>query len=151
VETATKWAIQAYSIPFTLGLGSVGQGVGSLGLEAAAVEGVAEFSTIGSTGQIGEAALQELGGESQVYFRSNLGGRYIDQLVDGWANEAKVGYQSLTSTNRLQILKDADLINSTQIDGSTWHFFTSPVTGLGGPSGPLASFLAQNGIGIVIY
>lgn len=75
----------------------------------------------------------------------------MDQLVDGWANESKVGYQSLTSSNQLQIMKDADLINSGQINGSTWHFFASPVTGLGGPSDPLGSFLEQNGIGVVIH
>ena len=80
-----------------------------------------------------------------------MGGRYVDQLVDGIANESKVGYQSLTQSNQLQILKDVDLIQSGQINGSAWHFFTSPVTGLGGPSGPLASFLEQNGISIVIH
>jgi filamentous hemagglutinin len=109
------------------------------------------YSAIGSTGQVGEAALKELGGESQVYFNSNLGGRYVDQLVDGVANESKVGYQTLTSTNQLQIMKDVDLIQSSQINGSTWHFFTSPVTGAGGPSAPLANFLTQNGIKIVVH
>ncbi|MGH7023084.1 MAG: RHS repeat-associated core domain-containing protein, partial [Caulobacteraceae bacterium] len=114
----------------------------NIGATESASEG---YSSIGSTGQIGEATLQELGGESQVYFRSNLGARYVDQLVNGIANESEVGYQSLNQVNRLQILKDADLTESGQISGSTWHFFPSPVTGLGGPSAPLASFLEQNG------
>jgi RHS repeat-associated protein len=119
--------------------------------ELAAAAEAADFSAIGSTGEIGEAVLEQLGGESQVYFNTSLGGRYVDQLVDGWANESKVGYQSLTSANEVQILKDAELVNSGRIEGSTWHFFTSPVTGLGGPSAPLSSFLQQNGIGIVVY
>ena len=109
------------------------------------------FTAIGSTGQIGEAALQQLGGESQVYFQTNLGARYVDQLVNGVANESKVGYQALTQSNQLQVLKDVDLMQSGQIQGSTWHFFTSPVTGLGGPSAPLANFLQQNGITTVIH
>jgi RHS repeat-associated protein len=138
------------------GLEGVGPIIPAVGLlrgtrAVCTAEGAADFSKIGSTGKIGEAALQQLGGESQVYFNTNLGGRYIDQLIDGWAYESKVGYHSLTSTNRLQIMKDADLINSGQINGSTWHFFVSPVTGLGGPSAPLESFLAQNGIDMVVH
>jgi uncharacterized protein RhaS with RHS repeats len=127
------------------------------GIEAAAVgievtEGASSaYTAIGSTGEIGEAALQELGGESQVYFQTSQGGRYIDQLVDGIANESKVGYQTLTQSNQLQILKDVELIQSGQIEGSTWNFFTSPVTGLGGPSAPLQRFLIDNGINVVIH
>ncbi len=109
------------------------------------------FTTIGSTGRIGEAALQELGGESQVFFQTDLGRRYVDQLVNGIANESKVGYQSLNDINQLQALKDAELISSGQIQGAACHFFTSPVTGLGGPSTPLANFLKQNGISVVIH
>ena len=123
------------------------------GSEAEAGGAVANgaFKAIGSTGKVGETALQELGGESQVYFSTNLGGRYVDQLVDGVANESKVGYQSLTAGNELQIMKDVDLIQSGQVNGATWHFFTSPVTGLGGPSAPLASSLEQNGITVVVH
>lgn len=104
---------------------------------------------IGATGKIGENALKALGGESQVYFRTGQGGRYVDQLVNGIANESKVGYTSLTSDIRLQISKDVELMNTGQINGSTWHFFQSPVTGMGGPSGPLSEFLEQSGIGVV--
>lgn len=139
-----------------------GQGVANVAIfaiallvpESAEAELAAEsgaYSAIGSTGKIGEAALQELGGESQVYFQTSQGGRYIDQLVDGIANESKVGYQSLTQSNQLQILKDAELMQSGQIQGSTWHFFQSPVTGLGGPSAPLQEFLNANGITTVIH
>lgn len=50
------------------------------------------------TGQQGEKHLVDLvGGESQVYFKTSYGGRYVDQLADGIAYESKVGYRSLDS------------------------------------------------------
>jgi len=61
------------------------------------------YSKIGSTGAIGEKALKSLGGDSQVYMQTTLGGRFIDQCVDGIANESKVGYTSLTKNVSLQI------------------------------------------------
>jgi len=94
---------------------------------------------------------QNIGGESQVYFNTSQGARYIDQLADDIAYESKVGYQSLTPDISLQIAKDAELINTGAIQGSEWHFFTSPVTGVGGPSQPLLNALQQNGIGVVIH
>ena len=109
------------------------------------------YSAIGSTGKIGEQYLQTLGGESQVYFPTSQGGRYIDQLVDGIANESKVGYQSLTPSIQLQISKDAELLNAGAVDGVNWHFFQSPVTGLGGPSQPLLNTLQQNGFNVIIH
>jgi RHS repeat-associated protein len=47
----------------------------------AATEG--GVSAIGSTGRIGEAFLKTLGGESQAFFRTSQGGRFVDQLVNG--------------------------------------------------------------------
>jgi len=52
---------------------------------------VAARPAIGATGKVGETALKQLGGESQVYFKTSLGGRYVDQLVDKVAHESKVG------------------------------------------------------------
>jgi len=115
------------------------------------VKAAAETPTIGSTGKIGEQALQQLGGESQVFFRTSQGGRYVDQLVEGVAHEAKVGYQSLTPVIARQIAKDAELIGARQIEGATWHFFRSPVTGRVGPSGPLLNALEQGGIIVRIH
>jgi hypothetical protein len=116
-----------------------------------AAEGGA-FSAIGSTGKVGEQWLAEnIGGESQAYFSTSQGARYVDQLADEIAYESKVGYQSLTPSIQLQISKDAELINTGVIQGSEWHFFTSPVTGVGGPSQPLLNALQQNGIGVVIH
>ncbi|KAF0181133.1 MAG: RHS repeat-associated core domain protein [Limisphaerales bacterium] len=108
-------------------------------------------SRIGATGKIGETALRSLGGKPQVYFKTTQGGRYVDQFVNGIANESKVGYQSLTSTISRQIAKDVELINSGQIQGAAWHFFQSPVTGAGGPSRPLFNMLQHSGIDVFIH
>jgi len=116
-----------------------------------AAEGGA-FNAIGSTGKVGEQWLaQNLGGESQVFFNTSQGARYVDQFASGIANESKVGYQSLTPSIQLQISKDAELLNAGRVQGVDWHFFQSPVTGLGGPSQPLFNALQQNGINVIIH
>lgn len=109
------------------------------------------YTAIGSTGVIGETALKALGGTSQKLFSTSLGSRYVDQFVNGIAHESKVGYTSLTRNIRRQIAKDIELIQTRQINGSTWHFFPSPVTGRGGPSQPLLKMLQQNGINYKIH
>ena len=109
-------------------------------------------SAIGSTGQIGEDWLaQNLGGQSQVYFDTTQGGRYVDQLANGVAYESKVGYASLTPRLQLQIEKDAELLNSGRVAGYEWHFFQSPVTGRLGPSQPLLNELQRNGINVILH
>ncbi|MDQ3332903.1 MAG: hypothetical protein M3552_20010, partial [Planctomycetota bacterium] len=110
-----------------------------------------EYRRIGSTGTVGENSLRELGGVSQVYFRTSIGGRYIDQLVDGIAHEAKTGYASLTKDIQKQISKDVELMHDGMVDGVTWHFYKSPITGVGGPSGPLLDELQKNGITVIIH
>jgi hypothetical protein len=77
---------------------------------------------IGVTGRVGEAALKQLGGVSQKFFRTSQGGRYIDQLVNGIAHESKVGYRALTSDIRLQIAKEVEMMRSGQIQGSVGNF-----------------------------
>ena len=47
--------------------------------------------------------------------------------------------------------KDAELVNSKEIKGATWHFFESPVTGKIGPSKPLRDELIKNNIKIEIH
>ena len=106
---------------------------------------------IGATGKLGEAALKALGGESQVAFRTSVGRRVVDQLVNGIAHESKVGYASLTKGIAGQIAKDAELMASGEIRGATWHFFRSSVTGKIGPSAPLRQALGDAGIGIVMH
>jgi hypothetical protein len=86
-----------------------------------------------------------------IYFRTSQGGRYVDQLVNDIANESKVGYTSLTSRISTQIAKDVELIQTGQVQGANWHFFTSPVTGVGGPSGPLLEALQNAEIGVVMH
>jgi len=105
------------------------------------------------TGTDGEEELARLvGGKSQQYRKTSLGGRYIDQLsADNIAHESKVGYTTLTKRIRTQILKDAELINTGRIEGAHWHFFTSGVTGKGGASQPLLDFLTENGISYTIH
>ena len=124
----------------------VGHGAECLGFdESPAARG------IGATGKLGEAALKALGGESQVAFRTSVGRRVVDQLVNGIAHESKVGYASLTKGIAGQIAKDAELMASGEIRGATWHFFRSSVTGKIGPSAPLRQALGDAGIGIVMH
>jgi RHS repeat-associated protein len=123
----------------------------SLGTTAGLQAATAAAPRIGATGQVGEQALQALGGESQVFFRTTQGARYVDQLVGGVANESKVGYTTLTQSVTTQIAKDAELLNTGQVNGVVWHFFTSPVTGQVGPSGPLLQALQNAGITVVIH
>ncbi|MEL7648778.1 MAG: hypothetical protein AAGU76_11835, partial [Sedimentibacter sp.] len=104
------------------------------------------------TGKAGEEYLAKLvGGESQVYFKTSQGGRYIDQLADDIAYESKVGYTTLTDFVKKQILKDAELIEQGAIKGANWNFFRSDVTGKVGASKPLLDFLEQHGITYTIH
>jgi RHS repeat-associated protein len=105
-----------------------------------------------SGGKAGEKYLANLvGGKPQVYFKTSSGGRYIDQLANGIAYESKVGYTSLTSRIKTQILKDAELIKKGQINGAEWNFFRSADTGKIGASKQLIQFLKQNGIKYKIH
>lgn len=71
--------------------------------------------------------------------------------MGGVAHEAKVGYAPLDAKIKRQIAKDAELLQSKEVKGVTWHFFTSPVTGLRGPSKPLLSALQAAGITVVLH
>ncbi|WP_420992499.1 hypothetical protein ACKI2N_029605 [Cupriavidus sp. 30B13] len=76
----------------------------------------------------------------------------IDQLAPGGiANEAKVGYTTLTKDVQLQILKDTELLKTGAVNSVAWNFYTSPVTGRAGPSGPLVRALNEAGINIIIH
>jgi filamentous hemagglutinin len=109
-------------------------------------------SGIGATGQIGEDYLQSLGGQYQAPFPTSQGLRIVDQLtLDNIANESKVGYAGLDADTALQVSKDAELLNTGVVNGVTWHFFNSPVTGLGGPSPALYNALNNAGIKVVFH
>lgn len=141
-------------------LGSAARMGGGFGLSASVASQTSTLSsaqsgtyrTIGSTGKLGEQRLAEmLGGQPRAYFKTSYGARFVDQFAEGIANESKVGYTSLTQHVRLQVLKDVELMQTQRIQGATWHFFPSPVTGLGGPSQPLVDLLRQSKIDLRIY
>ncbi|MFS2175353.1 hemagglutinin repeat-containing protein [Rhizobium pisi] len=138
---------------FLMGGGAAAEGAiaaqRAVAREVAAVS--PNYSAIGSTGKVGELYLKSLGGQPQVYFSTSQGGRFVDQLVNGVANESKVGYTTLTKGIQIQIAKDVELKATNAVKDVTWHFFTSPVTGMGGPSQQLLNSLQQNGINVVIH
>ncbi|WP_256252447.1 two-partner secretion domain-containing protein [Burkholderia ubonensis] len=106
---------------------------------------------IGATGQVGEDALKSLGGQSHVGFQTTQGTRIVDQLAPGnIANEAKVGYTLFDVDTALQVAKDAELLKTGAVNGVTWNFYTSPVTGRGGPSPKLLKALTDAGIKVII-
>lgn len=138
------------SSPISVKIGAGAGGIVGIG----ATLFVPETRAIGATGKVGEAALNALvGGDSQVLFKTSIGTRVVDQLANGVANEAKTGYQALTARNASQIAKDQALVNdpASGISSAAWHFFTSPVTGMGGPSAPLQNALIQAGINIFMH
>ncbi|MBB5610992.1 adhesin HecA-like repeat protein [Janthinobacterium sp. S3M3] len=109
-------------------------------------------SSIGVTGQIGESDLKSLGGQSQVSLPTSKGLRFVDQLtVNNIANEAKVGYATLDTFTALQVSKDAELLQTRAVNGVVWNFYTSPVTGKGGPSAALLKALTDAGIKVIIH
>lgn len=128
-----------------------GEALGGTSIAVGASMAANTARRIGATGEIGETALKALGGQSQVHFPTSLGSRYVDQLVENIAHESKVGYATLTSSSRLQIAKDAELVREGFIDGATWNFFRSPATGKIGASQPLLNELNMNNINYIIH
>ena len=113
-----------------------------------------QYSGIGSTGAYGEARLAaEYSGIPHQHFRTSSGSRFVDlyQVKSEIAHESKVGRTSLTPFVRSQIQKDSELLNNKVFHGVTWHFYTSPVTGACGPTGPLRNELNRAGFEIVIH
>jgi hypothetical protein len=108
---------------------------------------------IGRSGAVGENFLaSRLGGMSQQGFATPFGRRVIDQIAQGVGLESKVGYQALTNRIQQQIVKDGWLTATGRLSGGVeWHFFASPVTGVGGPSGPLFNALLTAGIRVVLH
>jgi len=107
---------------------------------------------IGATGKIGEDALKPLGGQSQVTFQTTQGVRVVDQLAPGaLAHESKVGYTSLDANTALQVMKDTELLSRGMVNGVTWNFYRSPVTGRVGPAPALEKALSDAGIKIKVH
>lgn len=87
----------------------------------------------------------------QIIVNDDKGGRYVDQLSNGIAYEAKVGYTCLSQRVRIQVMKDAYLLQTNQVNAVVWEFFKSDITGRGGATQQLLEFLTQNGIQYVIH
>jgi hypothetical protein len=112
---------------------------------------------IGSTGKLGERELAKLGGEAQVRAVTLSGLRVIDRLtIDPFtgfkvAHESKVGYTACTKLISRQVRKDVELMATKTVDKVSWHFFISPITGLGGPTPTLYRLLTKSGIEVIVY
>jgi hypothetical protein len=100
-------------------------------------------------GKAAEAALASRypGARAPAYFTTPRGGRFVDVLTPaGVALESKVGYTS-GARAMAQAEKDAWLLrNSPNVNGVSWVFTRSCVTGKAGPSKPLAQALDHAGI-----
>jgi RHS repeat-associated protein len=101
-------------------------------------------------GRIGERILQLAGG-TPIGLKTSRGWRSIDSLLNGVAQESKVGFVEKTKRIEMQIAKDLELLESGQIRAIEWHFFPSPITGLIGPSQALEQYLTSVGIRIVLH
>ena len=75
-----------------------------------------------------------------------------DIWIDSWRarHTNLVGYASAGKV-LLQVSKDAELISTGQIQSSTWHFFSSPVTGLIGPAPAVRDALNIANIQIILH
>jgi hypothetical protein len=120
-----------------------------------AVEAAADVErSIGATGEIGESMLAQLGGTPRKFFDvPPFGARFVDMFANGVAHESKVGYVAMDTELAHQISKDAILtqVHPNEVKGVVWHFFQSPVTGKGGPSGPVRDALRNAGVTIVYH
>lgn len=67
------------------------------------------------------------------------------------AIESKVGRTSASKQTRRQVAKDAEILNdaTTNVNKVVWEFTPGPVTGNGGPTGPLRKLLEDSGIDII--
>ena len=87
------------------------------------------------------AALNWAGFKPSAAFRTSLGPRYIDRLVDGIAHESKAGIDvAINGRMWKQMLKDKELLDKGLVEGIRWHFWqgadksiTDALTSLGIP------------------
>lgn len=100
-------------------------------------------------GKWGEMRLTQVlngaGMKPSTRLKTSLTHREIDRLLHGIAHESKGGIDvKLNDKTRTQILKDAELVRNSKVDGAYWHFFQ-------GVQPDVLQFLEQNGIGYSIY
>ncbi len=63
----------------------------------------------------------------------------------------KYGYAALSEFIKTEIAKDSYLLQKGLIDSVEWHFYTSSVTGAGGPSKPLLEALLAEGFKVIFH
>jgi len=102
-------------------------------------------------GKIGERALQALSGGTKKYFSTSLGARFVDNFIDGVAQESKVGYTELSKRIEAQIAKDLELLETKAVSGVEWHFFANPYTGAIGAAPQLLLYLSNTPIIVIIH
>jgi hypothetical protein len=105
-------------------------------------------------GKEGEAKLRAYLGDkaiSQKTYKTTLGKRRADFIVDNEIHEAKAGRKGIGEKMQGQIDKDAELLKSGKVDGVTWHFFKSSLTKDDGATPDLVKALKSAGIGMKIH
>ncbi|MGC1469364.1 MAG: hypothetical protein WA793_08280, partial [Sphingorhabdus sp.] len=127
--------IGASALPLLRPLAKVGGRFVGNGVEVAAESNVARAASTDlvpvaskTLGDWGETRLSSFllgqGVKPKNPFKTPLGSRFPDRLVDGISYESKAGLNvKLTSSIEKQIAKDAWLIKAGRIDGAEWHFW----------------------------
>ena len=162
--SASDWeywkTVASYGAVGAFGGGLCGWGFGTIATSAAAV-------TIGSSGsggiiiyeswQAAEQALRESIGSVTEYgqriFQTPFGNRVVDAFnrAEGLIAEAKYGYQSLSSFIRLEIQRDAWLLENHYVESVEWHFFYSASSNSAGVSAQLFQALSEAGITVIYH
>ena len=107
-------------------------------------------------GAAGQRYIEETyGGTPQKYFQTWVngirGGRYVDLYNNGVAYESKEGYTCLSQRVKMQILKDAWLLENGKVDKVVWVFTESTITGRVGATQSVFDLLNQYGIQYVVH
>lgn len=126
--------------------------VGGLARGANTLSKAEQLAANQRAGAIGEKFLaRTYGGEQQVSKTTSMGTRRLDNLVDGIAQESKVGRTALTTRIEAQIVKDVELMadRASGVTAVEWHFF--PGTSGLGPTAPLANRLLNCGITVCLH
>jgi RHS repeat-associated protein len=131
-------------------IGWVGGKILGAGEEIAANTAV-DVAANRTAGKAAESILSQTFGGSPRTIILNGARRDIDNFINGVAQEAKVGYTSLTTFIKDQIAKDAALLAdpASGVTSVEWHFFSS-ATGSGGTA-PLIQALRDAGVKIFYH
>jgi RHS repeat-associated protein len=115
-----------------------------------AVPALAQVTINRVAGKAAESWLAQTYGGAAKTIVVNGVRRVIDNLTPaGIAQEAKVGYTTLSKFVASQVAKDAELLATQRVASVQWHFWESS-TGIG-PSAPLENALKNAGIDIFYH